>query len=105
MNENQLINITVDTIERKHIITDVLGKKLKQLFPENKETQSEVNLISRHEVAKIYKVSSTTIEKWRKFNNLPPIEKIASRVYFKRNEIMQLMHLRQRQFETNTIEP
>ena len=103
MNENQLINITVDTIELKRIIKE-LEEKLKQLLPEKKETQSEVSLISRHEFAKLLKVSTATIDKWRRFNILPPIVKMASRVYFKRHEIMQLMHLRQRQCETNNFE-
>ena len=103
MNENQLINITVDTIELKRIIKE-LEEKLKQLLPEKNETQSEVSLISRHEFAKLLKVSTATIDKWRRFNILPPIVKMASRVYFKRHEIMQLMHLRQRQCETNNFE-
>lgn len=102
MLEKNLLNI--NTSELKRFITEVLEEKLKQLLPEKKETQSEVSLISRHEVAKLFKVSTTTIDKWRRFNILPPIVKMASRVYFKRHEIMQLMHLRQRQCETNNFE-
>jgi predicted DNA-binding transcriptional regulator AlpA len=95
----------INTSELKRFIEEVLEEKLKQHFPEKKETQSEVSLISRHEVAKLFKVSTTTIDKWRRYNILPPIVKMASRVYFKRHEIMQLMHSRQRQNETNIIEP
>ena len=60
------------------------------------EKISESNVISRLEVAKLFGVSKTTIDKWRRSKILPPIVKIASRVYFRRDQIIDLLQRKQR---------
>jgi predicted DNA-binding transcriptional regulator AlpA len=60
------------------------------------DNTSESNVISRLEVAKLFGVSKTTIDKWRRSKILPPIVKIASRVYFRRDQIIDLLQRKQR---------
>ncbi len=56
------------------------------------ETKSQIQdeeLLSRKEVAKIYKTSLVTLRQWEKNGVIPkPIRK-ASRVYFRRSEILK----------------
>jgi hypothetical protein len=53
-------------------------------------------LISRKKVAEMFGVSTTTIDKWRKFKFLPKGIKQCSRVYFLKTEIIELLKSKQR---------
>lgn len=97
--------VTLTTNDLRNIISEVLDEKLFRITSETKEAQKEASLISRLEVAKLFGVSTTTIDKWRRHKILPPAIKISSRVYFKKEEITLLYNRRQNnptEFLTNS---
>lgn len=103
MEKFQLISLTTNDL--RNIISEVLEEKLFRIKSETKEAQKEASLISRLEVAKLFGVSTTTIDKWRRHKILPPAIKISSRVYFKKEEITLLYNRRQNnptEFLTNS---
>jgi hypothetical protein len=87
--ENKLI-VTLTSSDLRDLISEVLDEKIRLLKPSQKEVQKDDSLISRLDVAKLFGVSTTTIDKWRRNDILPPIIKIASRVYFRRELIFNL---------------
>jgi predicted DNA-binding transcriptional regulator AlpA len=94
MEENLIV--TLKTSDLRSLISELLDEKLFLLKAEKQESKKEASLISRLEVAKLFGVSKTTIDKWRRSKILPPIVKIASRVYFRRDQIIDLLQRKQR---------
>ena len=88
--------VTLTTTELRTLIGEVLDEKLKPV-PSLPETSNGTPLISRIEVARLFGVSKTTIDKWRRHHVLPPVIKISSRVYFDRDQIQEGLKKRQRQ--------
>lgn len=77
--ENQLIvTLTVDDLKR--IITETIEMA-------SKPHEEEI-LLTRKEVASLFKVSLVTINQWMRSGRLP-FCRINSRVYFKRNQILE----------------
>jgi predicted DNA-binding transcriptional regulator AlpA len=95
MMKNDLL-VTLTTTELRTLIGEVLDEKLKPV-PSLPEVSNGTPLISRIEVARLFGVSKTTIDKWRRHHVLPPIIKIASRVYFYKDQIQENLKKRQRQ--------
>jgi len=94
--------ITLTRHEFRELISDVLDQKMgTHKSPDERDDPSRA-LYSRLEVAKLFGVSRTTIDKWRRSKILPPIIKIASRVYFQKDQILELLKKRQRQPELFT---
>ena len=93
-NKNVLL-VTLNIFEFRSIIGDVLEEKLAKLNKKTKEKQDNVNLISRLQAGKLFQVSTTTIDKWRKFNVLPPEIKVSSRVFFDRDQIFEALKRKQ----------
>jgi predicted DNA-binding transcriptional regulator AlpA len=80
----------------RSLIADVLDEKLTPVMPQANVETDPAALYSRLEVAKRFGVSTTTIDKWRRFRILPPEVKIASRVYFYKEQIVECIKRRQR---------
>ena len=88
--------ITMNASDLRNLIGEVLDEKLKPV-PSLPETSNGTPLMSRIEVARLFGVSKTTIDKWRRHHVLPPVIKISSRVYFDRDQIQEGLKKRQRQ--------
>ncbi len=95
MNKSVQMIVTLTTNDLRNLISEVLEEKLLKIASETKEAKKEASLISRLAVAKLFGVSKTTIDKWRRYKILPPVVKISSRVYFKKEEITLLYNRRQ----------
>ncbi len=93
---NQNLLVTLTTSELRRLIADVLDEKLTPVMPQANVQTDPAALYSRLEVAKRFGVSTTTIDKWRRYHILPPHVKIASRVYFYKDQIVELVKRRQR---------
>ena len=100
MKNNLLVTLT--TSELRSIIAELLDEKLPPVNQQSMLNNDCATLYSRLEVAKLFGVSKTTIDKWRRRRILPPIIKIASRVYFQKDQILELLVKRQRQPELFT---
>ncbi len=88
--------VTLTTTELRSLIAEVVGDQLAQVVHTRTDSTESPTLISRLQVAVLFGVSKTTIDKWRRFRILPPEVKIASRVYFYKEQIMELVKQRQR---------
>lgn len=86
MEQHNLILTAIDKDEFRKWIEQTIVDTIKKTVPTDK--QEDVELLTRQEVADIYKVSLVTIRQWEKDNIIPkPIRK-GSRVYFLKSEIM-----------------
>lgn len=88
--------VTLTTTELRSLIAEVVGDQLAQVVHTPTDSTESPTLISRLQVAALFGVSKTTIDKWRRFRILPPEVKIASRVYFYKEQIIELVKQRQR---------
>lgn len=88
--------VTLTTTELRSLIAEVVGDQLAQAVHTPTDSTESPTLLSRLQVAALFGVSKTTIDKWRRFRILPPEVKIASRVYFYKEQIMELVKQRQR---------
>jgi len=88
--------VTLTTTELRSLIAEVVGDQLAQVVHTPTDSTESTTLLSRLQVAALFGVSKTTIDKWRRFRILPPEVKIASRVYFYKEQIMELVKQRQR---------
>ena len=88
--------VTLTTTELRSLIAEVVGDQLAQVVHTPTDSTESPTLLSRLQVAALFGVSKTTIDKWRRFRILPPEVKIASRVYFYKEQIMELVKQRQR---------
>ena len=94
MKQEHIFNLTV--AELRSLIAEVVGDQLAQVVHTPTDSTESPTLISRLQVAALFGVSKTTIDKWRRFRILPPEVKIASRVYFYKEQIIELVKQRQR---------
>lgn len=88
--------VTLTTTELRSLIAEVVGDQLSQVVHTPTDSTESPTLLSRLQVAALFGVCKTTIDKWRRFRILPPEVKIASRVYFYKEQIMELVKQRQR---------
>ena len=95
MYKNNLL-VTMTTIDFQTLLERMLDRKLSFMHVEKEKQPRDVALISRLEVAKLFGVSKTTIDKWRRARILPPIIKMSSRIFFDRQQIMEVVKRRQR---------
>ena len=92
--------VTLKVGELKCLISEVVTNCLnstpkKELEVKGKIEESVPELVSRKKVAEMFDVSTTTIDKWRKFKLLPKGIKQCSRVYFLKSEIVELLKKKQ----------
>ena len=97
MSTNKLL-VTLNVEELKTLINESVVKALAKSKPSSSENQhtKQSELISRIEVCNLFKISKTTIDKWRKFKILPPEVKISTRVYFERDKIIEFINNRRK---------
>lgn len=88
--------VTLTTTELRSLIAEVVGDQLSQVVHTPTDSTESPTLLSRLQVAALFGVSKTTIDKWRRYRILPPEVKIASRVYFYKEQTMELVKQRQR---------
>ena len=93
--------VTLKVGDLIQLISEEVTNCLKRMAPmelESREKPDEpvTELISRKKVAEMFGVSTTTIDKWRKFKFLPKGIKQCSRVYFLKVEIIELLKSKQR---------
>jgi hypothetical protein len=100
LSKNDLL-VTLKVGDFIQLISEEVTNCLKRVTPmeiEAREKPDEpvTELISRVKVAEMFGVSTTTIDKWRKFKFLPKGIKQCSRVYFLKAEIIELLKSKQR---------
>lgn len=95
MYKNNLL-VTMTTIDFQSLLEKLLDAKLSFMHVEKEKQPRDVALISRLDVAKLFGVSKTTIDKWRRARILPPIIKMSSRIFFDKEQIMEVVKRRQR---------
>lgn len=95
MNNKNLL-VTMTTIDFQSLLEKLLDAKLSFMHVEKEKQPRDVALISRLDVAKLFGVSKTTIDKWRRARILPPIIKMSSRIFFDKEQIMEVVKRRQR---------
>jgi predicted DNA-binding transcriptional regulator AlpA len=94
---NVQLKIDVATIkEFKSLIKETIEKTMKDVLKSteesNKVIDSEDKLLTRDEVMKMLKISHSTLYHYQRKDILPFI-KIGSRVYFKKSDIVDNIHL------------
>ena len=93
--ENQLL-VTLNVNDLRGIINESVSNALSKL-PQPKEEDS---LLRRKDVAKLFSVSLVTIADWMKTGKLP-YHRINSRIYFKRNEILEALTIKSKYKRVN----
>ncbi|MEZ5199119.1 MAG: helix-turn-helix domain-containing protein [Bacteroidales bacterium] len=88
MDTDQIILWSIKKDEFKQWIKEAIDEMLNRKDQAQPHPEAE-ELLSRKEVAKIYKTSLVTLRQWEKDGIIPkPIRK-GSRVYFRKSEIMK----------------
>lgn len=100
-NDKYIVTLTVS--ELQNAILDSLRLELSKLVPPTKpvEEKEDEILLTRFEVAKIFKISTVSLDKWKKAKLLPEPVKIAGKVYYLKNEIVNLIKKHQRHTNGN----
>jgi hypothetical protein len=92
MGHNKILIITMDIEELKNLIKESIFEVLNVANSKSlKHADTSIELISRFDACRLFGVSKTTIDNWRKHNLLKGEVKIASRVYFEKNELVKLI--------------
>jgi predicted DNA-binding transcriptional regulator AlpA len=87
MEQHNLILTAIDKDEFRKWIEQTIVDTIKKIEPPDK--QEDVELLTRQEVAQIYKTSLVTLRQWEKDGIIPkPIRK-GSRVLFRKSDIMK----------------
>ena len=99
--DNQRLIVTLNVQELKGLIREALEDFSLKSSDDKSIVEQNNELLTRIELCNLFQVSTTTIDKWRRYGLLPPEIKISSRVYFNRNEILKL--LRDRKLNSNKL--
>lgn len=83
--DRQIFHLKVS--ELKHIIQGVLDSKISGTKREEKSINHMTELVPRLDVAREFKVSVVSLDKWVKCGRLPKPIKQGSRVYFRRSDL------------------
>ncbi len=83
----QMINLSVDDLSK--LITECISKEMQGIknLDTSKDIKLEKELLSIEEVSNLLGLSTTTLWKYRKDGTLPA-DKIGSRVYYSRTELL-----------------
>jgi predicted DNA-binding transcriptional regulator AlpA len=88
--------VTLTISEFRTLVIEIIEAKLSVFDDGINKPKDATLLYNRLEVAELFGVSSTTIDKWRRCRILPPSIKIASRVYFYQHQIQEFIKQRER---------
>jgi predicted DNA-binding transcriptional regulator AlpA len=80
-----IFNLNVQ--ELRHIIEGVLDAKLSETKKEEKRINHKKELVPRLDVAREFKISVVSLDKWVKYGLFPKPIKQGSRVYFRRSDL------------------
>ncbi len=94
MNKEEKLIVTLNVSELKEIIRETMTEFLLELNnSQNKDVKKkETQLITRKEVAKLFQVSTVSLDKWRSAGILPDSIKMAGRVYYLKSEIEEMIN-------------
>lgn len=87
---NQIILTSIALDDLKSIIAESISNEL-QKFKQAEPEKSEKELLKIDDVAKMLNVSKVTIWDWKK-RGLIPFYRIANKIYFKRNEVIECLN-------------
>ncbi len=93
MNDERLI-VTLTVGELKDLITKaiILERLKKPMSSLDKNTTEDPEiLLTRFEVATLFKVSTVTLDKWKRAGLLPKPIKMAAKVYYLKKEILAII--------------
>lgn len=99
MKNKESLLVTLSVGELRYLISEEVTNCLKttpmELEVKGKVEEPVTELVSRKKVAQMFGVSTTTIDKWRKFKLLPKGIKQCTRVYFLKSDIDELIKKKQ----------
>jgi len=96
MKENTRLLVTLTVEELKELINECLSSALGTSSVKTSNKTDNTELISRFDACRMFGVSRTIIDKWRKYKLLPREIKIASRVYFNKQELIEFINKERR---------
>lgn len=97
LEDRHIVTLTVQELQKaisSHVLMEV-NSFIENFSGNNLEDTDEV-LLTRFEVAKLFKISTVSLDKWKKAKILPEPVKIAGKVYYMKKEIMLLIEKSQR---------
>ena len=86
MDDKLIVTLNVEELRR------IIDESLAEAFKKLPVKPNEDTLMQRSEVAKLFNVSLVTLNQWRREGRIIRY-KIKSRVYFKKSEIMNAIHV------------
>ncbi len=99
-NEKDRHIVTLTVNELKLTVQQIVRKELARLNDlEGSDSLNQATnqiLLTRMEVADIFKVSTVSLDKWKRAGILPKPIKMAGKVYYLKEEIIQMIKKRQK---------
>ncbi|PHQ28795.1 helix-turn-helix transcriptional regulator [Leeuwenhoekiella nanhaiensis] len=92
MKTTTIVTTEISIDELIELISDKLIDKIEHYLKDVNKSQNDL-LLTRKEIAKYLRVSITTIHHWMEYEILDPI-RIGNRVYFKKQDILDLVEER-----------
>ena len=96
MNDDRhIVTLTVQQL-KDAILTSVKEEIQKLLSQPIKDSEDNLDdlLLTRHQVAKMFGISTVSLDKWKRAGLLPKHIKMAGRVYYMRQEILEMINKR-----------
>lgn len=96
MNDDRhIVTLTVQQL-KDAILTSVKEEIQKLLSQPTKDSEDDLYalLLTRHQVAKMFGISTVSLDKWKSAGLLPKHIKMAGRVYYLRQEILEMINKR-----------
>ncbi len=98
--DRHIVTLTVQ--ELQDAISNQVKIELEKLFKEHfdfgqpsaHDDDMKQSLIGRQDLAKMFGVSTVSLDKWKRAGLLPKPIKMAGRVYYLKNEIMEMLNNR-----------
>lgn len=90
-----IVTLTVNELQLaiSNIVKVEIERQLETKFIQN-NSDPPINLLTRMEVAEIFKISTVSLDKWKRAGILPKSIKMAGRVYYLKNEILEIINKR-----------
>ena len=93
--ERHIVTLTVQQL-KDAILTSVKEEIQKLLSQPTKDSEDNLDdlLLTRHQVASMFGISTVSLDKWKSAGLLPKHIKMAGRVYYMRQEILEMINKR-----------
>lgn len=95
--KRHIVTLTVDELIQSIISAihlELSNDPEKQEFEEKEKEDITQILVSRKDLAKMFDVSTVSLDKWKRAGLLPKPIKMAGRVYYLKSEIMEMIEKR-----------